>query len=82
MSYAVDAAVDAVQPTRSDASRNRALIETHATQLLHRDDAMLPSSDLRDLPIYWGAFLSHTESKPPAPPTLPPPRPLSSLDAA
>lgn len=82
MSNGIDAAVDTVQPTRSNASRNRALVETDLMELRHGDDAMLPNSDLRDSPIYVGAFLSHSESKSPARRTLPPPRRFSSLDAA
>jgi hypothetical protein len=63
MTYRVNAAVETMQPPRIDAPRHSTLAEPHLLKLPHRDNPMLPRSDLSQRSVGLVAFLSHSESK-------------------
>ena len=58
MADRVHAPVNAMQPPRREAMRDRPRLDAERTKLVVRDDAMLPRRQPRDLPIEpgWAEF--------------------------
>jgi hypothetical protein len=63
----VNATMNPMQPPRKRPALDSRLVESDLSQLGNRDDPVLTSGNLGDLPVGIGALVSHSATKAPGP---------------